>query len=274
MHSASHLARQTIAASPALRTLVKSGPAQHVIATTRAARIAQPAGAFSARQFGDAGRCARYTIDDTTVHVRHRTRDVEIMVEIFGSRPIYEPPPEVSPLLDGPLRILDLGGNVGLFGAFAFQRFDVTELRSYEPDPANLTLLRATAAAFPQWTVVGAAAGVRPDTMPFLTGRFSETRSAREGETGSVMVPVRDVLSEPGCDLLKMDIESGEWPILADLRLQGFARVIVMEWHDLGCPVPGRAPETAARLLWERGYTNQLELPRDHDGNGVTWAWC
>jgi FkbM family methyltransferase len=194
------------------------------------------------------------------------------MVEIFGRKPIYEPPREVAPLLEQPLRILDLGGNVGLFGAFALNRFDVTDLRSYEPDPANLKLLHATADGAPQWHVIEAAAGTKPGRIPFLTGRFSESRSALEGEEG-MLVPVHDVLAEPGCDLLKMDIEGGEWPILSDSRFDGFARVIVMEWHARGSPDPSAAPLAASRLLAERGYTHQLEIPREHDGNGVTWAW-
>ena len=272
MVSTSDLARRAIKRSPRLRTVAKSRPAQHLIATTRAARIAQPAGAFGARQFAPPGRCARYTIGGRPVHVRHGTRDVAILVEIFGSRPIYQPPVEVAPLLERPLRIVDLGGNVGFFGAFALDRFDVTDLRSYEPDPANLKLLHATADDSPQWHVIEAAAGTEPGTLPFLTGRFSETRSAREGE-GGVAVPVHDVLAEPGCDLLKMDIEGGEWPILSDPRLDGFARVIVMEWHALGSPDPSAAHLVASRLLTERGYPHQLELPREHDGNGVTWAW-
>ncbi len=272
MSSPAELARRAINRSPRLRTVAKSRPAQHLIATTRAARIAQPAGAFGARQFAPPGRCARYTIGGRPVYVRHGTRDVAIMVEIFGSRPIYEPPDQVAPLLEQPLRILDLGGNVGLFGAFALNRFDVTELRSYEPDPANLKLLHGTADDTPQWHVIEAAAGTKPGTLPFLTGRFSETRSAREGEDG-VLVPVHDVLAEPGCDLLKMDIEGGEWAILSDPRFDGFARVIVMEWHALGSPDPSAAHLVASRLLTERGYPHQFELPREHDGNGVTWAW-
>lgn len=274
MSAAADVARRAIGASPALRSVVKSRQAQQVIATARAARFAQPAAVFGARQLGDQGRCARYTIDaDTAVHVRHRTRDIEIMVEIFGPRPIYEPPVEVTPLLDGPLRVLDLGGNIGLFGAFALKRWEVTELRSYEPDPANLKLLHATAAAHPQWSVVEAAAGVQAGRLSFFTGRYSETRVAHAGEQGGVPVAVHDILAEPACDLLKMDIESGEWPILADPRLAGFARVIVVEWHALACPVPGQGAATAARLLADRGYSNQIEMPREHDGFGVIWAW-
>jgi FkbM family methyltransferase len=272
MSSPADLVRRAIDRSARLRTVAKSRPAQHLIATTRASRIAKPSGAFGARQFATRGRCARYEIGGTPVYVRHGTRDVAIMVEIFGSRPIYEPPDEVARLLEQPLRILDLGGNVGLFDAVALDRFDVTDLRSYEPDPANLKLLRATAGATPQWHVIEAAAGTERGTLPFLIDRFCETRSARDGEAG-VLVPVRDVRAESACDLLKMDIEGGEWPILADPRLDGFARVIVVEWHTLGPPELSTAPLVASRLLTERGYPHQLELPREHDGNGITWAW-
>ena len=52
----------------------------------------------------------------------------------------YEPPhPVVSVLREAPqpLEIVDLGANVGLFGAFALGRFRDARIVGFEPDEAN-----------------------------------------------------------------------------------------------------------------------------------------
>lgn len=258
--------RRAINGSRVVRLLVKSTPAQHAIKTTRAARTLKPAGRVVAGQVR--GGTRSYALRDTgaTVSIRHRTRDVDILNEIFTAGD-YEPPAGLNGHLDGPIRALDLGGNIGLFGAFAFARWQIRELRSFEPDPENLKLLYRTARQYgDQWSVQPVAASVREGVMRFASGRYADSREARPGEAG-VEVPMVDVLAGPGCDLLKIDIEGGEWPILADPRLAGFARVIVMEWHGVG-----RAGE-AHRLLADAGYARQWAPPGEPIENGRVWAW-
>ena len=58
------------------------------------------------------------------MHLRHRSRDMDILNEIFIAG-TYSPPAGIEALR--PLRALDLGGNVGLFGAFALHVWDVVE---------------------------------------------------------------------------------------------------------------------------------------------------
>lgn len=76
------------------------------------------------------------------VQIRHRSRDTDILREIFGPRSGgYRPPRPMMPLLRGPIRVLDLGGNIGLFGMYAFARWQITSLTSLEPDPTNYGIL-------------------------------------------------------------------------------------------------------------------------------------
>jgi FkbM family methyltransferase len=250
---------------------VKSRRAQHAIQTARGCRIVTPSPAFLARQI--TGGSGTYAIRSSGVAValRHRTRDIAILTEIYGDQNPYEPPAEAARLLTGPIRVRDLGGNIGLFGAFALARWKVEHLTSYEPDPANLRLLYETAAPFPEWSVVPTAASNRDGTMRFITGVFSESREAAADEPGED-IAVADVFAQPAVDLLKLDIEGGEWPMLADDRLGDAARVIVMEWHLLTCPSDDGSAE-ARRLLATAGYTRQYEPPSDHDDNGILWAW-
>ena len=80
------------------------------------------------------------------VNVRHGSRDLAVFREIFAVNPwpnVYEPPPEVDAIVTASSepRIVDLGANV-LFGLYALGRWPAATIASFEPDPANLPLLR------------------------------------------------------------------------------------------------------------------------------------
>jgi len=167
--------------------------------------------------------------------------------------------------------VLDLGGRIGLFGVFARERWDVTAIRSYEPDPRNREMLRATPAPFAEWEVTAAAVSNSEGVAHFAAGLSSESRVTGDG-ADTITVPIVDFFAQPSADLVKIDIEGSEWPILTDPRLAEIsARVIVMEWHALGCPEQDAAA-CARRLLHAAGFTGQHhDAPRK--GNGLLWAW-
>ena len=209
-----------------------------------------------------------------TVEVRHRTRDTDILREVFGPRPIYRPPAAIGTLLRGPIRVLDLGGNVGLFGVYALTEWEVASLVSLEPDPENQTILQRVVAhndAEDRWRVLAAAAANSSEPIRFIGGMFSESRRAESGEPG-VVVPAHDVFAHPPVDLLKLDIEGGEWALLDDPRLPQLpARVLVMEWH---WRFSGRGdPRTrAVGRLQRAGYT-VLTPPATGEPSGLLWAY-
>jgi FkbM family methyltransferase len=252
-----------------LRAVANASVPRTLVQSARAARLLRPRRRVLAGQArrGTVG-CYALRRSGSRVHVRHSTRDLDILTEVFG-RGCYEPPEPVP--LDGALRVADVGGNVGMFGLFALERWDLISLRSYEPDPANLELLRATAAPHAEWTVTGAAVSNRAGTLRFAAGMFSESRAAADDEHG-IDVPLVDLFDQPAVDLLKLDIEGGEWAILTDPRLPELgARVIVMEWHRRDAP-GGDPPSRASELLAAGGYAHH----RHGDAcasNGLLWAW-
>jgi hypothetical protein len=72
-------------------------------------------------------------------------------------------------------------------------------------------------------------------------------------------------------DLLKMDIEGSEWPILADKRMRDLkSLVLVMEFHKAGCPSPPSA--AAARSLLERAGFEVDLVAENYWGHGLMWA--
>jgi FkbM family methyltransferase len=182
-----------------------------------------------------------------------------------------------------PGKVLDLGGNIGLFGAWVRGRWPSATIESFEADPANAAVLSRVAASNGGpacWSVSAVAVVNYTGELTFVSGLFGESHLAT-GDAASddrpggrtVTVPTVDLFEQDhNVDVLKMDIEGGEWSILTDSRMAGLqADVIVLEWHAIGCPEPD--PRAAAsRLLTEAGYPNVEEVDVA-TYCGVMWAW-
>lgn len=242
-------------------------------------RGTSPGAAWSAltRPFG--GQVADHTLRESgrRVSLRRGTPDIFTLYETHAEG-MYVPPPPASAALAAlgrPPRILDLGANIGLFALHALGSWPGARITSFEPDPANLELLRRNVAANADaaWEVVEACAATEDGAMGFLGDHFAVSRAPAAGESASTSVASVDALPHMAdCDLLKMDIEGGEWPLLADPRLASLsAAVVVMEYHAWGAP-PGDPAASARAALEGVGFTvgpAQAEEP----GSGTLWAW-
>ena len=229
-----------------------------------------------------------------TIYLRHRTRDVYIFQEVFGigsGRHQLRAAPAGGCALDAKAApaVLDIGGNIGLFGAYTLGRWPGATIRSFEPDPTNLPIIRRVISGNGlqhSWTVVPVAvANERGATCrscpvssrsPNWPGSRRPTRHPKaavldDGETISVhAVDLFD--QDHDVDLLKMDIEGGEWSILTDPRLGTLkADAIVLEWHATGCPVAD--PRTAAIELLDAASYVHIEETEDFGYRGLLWAW-
>jgi FkbM family methyltransferase len=236
--------------------------------------VLRPAGRFL---LGEArGGTGRYSLPSgQVIVVRHRTPDLQVVDEVLIAPHAYEPPPVVASHLGGPLRILDLGAHIGTFGVFALGRWNVDRMRSFEPDPANAAMLNQTIAlnhAGHRWRAQQAAVSNSSGHMTLIPGHFSLSRRADGGEAGIDVTMVDLFTLENDTDLLKMDIEGGEWDILPDARMANLqARVIVMEWHWRFSPLPD--PHAAALQLLERaGYEVHADHIEPRTGTGLVWA--
>ena len=269
-------APRTTAPASTVRAIIKAPAVQRILQTERGARLVQPAPRFLAAQVARRPT-GRYALPSgVMVHLRHNSRDVDMLNEIFG-KGCYDPPPGpvADTLKSGPIRVLDLGGNIGLFAAYALGRWEVAAVRSYEPDPVNSRLLSATIAANDtagRWSLQQNAVSNRSGTLWFVPGRLAESRMAEAHEDG-IEVPMVDLYDvDHDVELLKMDIEGAEWSIITDPRLPTLrARTIVMEWHARFCP--STEPYAAAReLLLGAGYRVFLDRPSDHMQTGLLWV--
>jgi FkbM family methyltransferase len=210
--------------------------------------------------------------------IRH-VHDTGIFHEVFIPGE-YEPPPAVARLISSlgrPPRVLDLGGNIGLFAVWCRDRWPGARVVSVEPDPDNLELLRRTAGAGEGIDVVAACAGREDGSVRFVAGKFCESHVADSDSTeATIEVPCVDVFPMArSADVVKMDIEGSEWEILADARLADpqLAPVWVIEWHIDRCP--SADPTAAARsALQDAGFDVLGERPHPAatPGYGTFWA--
>ena len=213
------------------------------------------------------------------VTIRHGSPDVYLLHEALG-RGGYTPPRPAADALRAvgrPLRVVDLGANIGLFEIALAPHAPVARVVAYEPDPENLGLLRRNAAGGgggAEWRIVAACAAGADGRTEFMAGRFAESRVPEGAAAGpTVSVPVRDVFPDLGdADLVKIDIEGGEWEILGDPRFADVpARAVVLEYHRWHCP--GDDPRGAALSALRRAGYTPGEPDEDVDGFGVVWAW-
>lgn len=240
--------------------------------------------AFVARELARRGGCFMYELREfpgRSVLVRHGTGDVVTLGEVFRNFD-YRPPPDVAEALGGgPQRIVDLGANVGYAGAYLSGLWPDCRIDAWEPDPANAAVHEALVEVEGEgarWRVTRAAAGARSGEARFIAGEIALSRLAEvdmEGSAGAAVIDVvvEDVLPEiAGTDLLKMDIEGGEWAILADERFAAAPpRCLVMEYHPEGCP--GTDAAATVRRLLEGAGMSVGEIGRSPHGAGMVWAW-
>jgi FkbM family methyltransferase len=270
-----------------VRAVTDSPPVGRLIAAGARGRLVHRSAAFAMRELSGARRTDGYRLrgSELTVHVRHNTTDSSILDEIFLRR-IYEPPRAVEErlrALERAPRIADLGANVGLFGAFALTRWPGATLLALEPHPQNAALLRRTVAVnhlADRWSVLEACAYHADGQLPFAVDHFSDSHvlaaSAADdggGEPASALVDALDVFPLlKDIDLVKIDIEGGEWALLGDPRMAELGAVaIALEYHPHLAPGPDARAE-ATRRLQGAGYTVE-DVFRDPRGHGMLWAW-
>lgn len=216
-----------------------------------------------------------YAIKATGVAVPlQHGRDLEALFELF-ERGEYEPPGQLADRLSASRvkHVLDIGANVGMFSARAVGRWPAAEVTAYEPSPDNADTYREWAASRPRVTLIEACASTYEDRFRFDPGYGGGSRRIADSNPGGIEVAAVDVLPTLlGADFVKIDIEGGEWEILADPRLGDLHDVtLVMEYHRYLAPsLP--AGDAARRLLEAAGFTVGYPTP-NYWGHGTLWAW-
>jgi FkbM family methyltransferase len=244
------------------------------------AQLVEESFRFGARELFDPRAASTYRPRDRPLvaRIRHHTGDLYVLNEIVRHRGYDFPAEPVCRLeaLGRPPRVVDAGANIGLFGIEVLNRFPQATITAFEPDPANAAVHEETIRSNGlerSWTLIRSCAGTAAGSIDFAAQ--GGVGSHVESSADSISVPVVDLFPYlQQADLVKMDIEGSEWPILADARLQALDElVIVLEYHRHGCP-HADAREAALRLLGGAGFTaHDVDAPHQPDGTGVVWAW-
>jgi FkbM family methyltransferase len=251
-----------------------------VRSTMRLSRLVAERATFALRIAMRSRSIGRYHLagSDVVIHLRHGTVDVITLDEIFRLGH-YEPPIEAASILRRARRsprVVDLGANIGLFGALVRRTYPNAKIVAFEPDPANAALLRRTIEANGgqvRWRLVEACAAPEDGTAPFVAHEDTSSRVEADARAETMVQAVDVFPFLEDVDLLKIDIEGAEWPILADPRFGArVAKTLALEYHPYGSPEPD-AGALALRLLRKAGYETQVSdfwLP---PGHGMLWAW-
>ena len=196
--------------------------------------------------------------------------DLDTAYEVFAAE-CYRGPEALDPAR---IRtVADLGANVGYSVLYWLRAFPAARVIAFEPHPKHAELVRGHAgrnAVEARVRLVEAAAGTAPGEALLSD---AENCSSIVGAAAGLRVRVVDVfaeLAESPVDLLKIDIEGAEYPILADARFAKLTpHAIVMEWHAV--PAGPSGPDWCAARLAELGYrTHRVEESSDH---GIIWAY-
>jgi FkbM family methyltransferase len=170
--------------------------------------------------------------------------------------------------------IVDLGANVGYSVLYFLHRHPLARVIAFEPHPAhavqvekNLTLDGSR----DRVELHRKAAGAKTRTM-MLTDAKSSSTLTTDASKKTMPVEVMDIfplLEGKHIDVLKMDIEGGEYEIMADDR---FAMLdigtVVMEWHSRGGGAEDR--RWCEERLRSLGFTIEEIFTRS--GYGMFWA--
>jgi FkbM family methyltransferase len=265
-----------LATAPGFRHLTRFQPLLRVSFALRASLVRERL-RFAANELRRKPVTAVYRLrrSGVAIALRHHTGDVLVLDEIF-SQLEYEPPSEAQPALAA-LRaptVVDLGANVGLFGAWLLGRYPDATIVAVEADPANAAVHRRTIEANDlggRWSLVEGFASTQAGVVGFAGGEHATSRAGKGAR--SIDVPTVDVFPELArADLVKIDIEGAEWALLADPRFAALRpRVLVLEYHEEGCPGPdpARAAEEALRAS---GLQVVHGSRKPQFGAGIVWA--
>ena len=167
-----------------------------------------------------------------------------------------------------PARILDIGGNVGMFSLIARHRFPRALIHSYEPNPRLQPYIRPHIEPLGV-KVYAEAVGHHAGTVAMAGDAGSLFSTVVPDNAGEVpMIAFDTAVQRIGGDigLLKLDCEGAEWGILENSPALDEVRTLTMEYHLWARPGSTRADIRA--LVEKRGLrirTNE-QRPGEHWG--------
>lgn len=198
------------------------------------------------------------------------TTDYDIAWQIYW-RGDYESPRS----LENVRKVVDLGANVGYSCLYWCQRYPACRVTALEPHPVHVNIMQGNLAqnnVLDRVHVVAAAAG-SSQRHSYLTD--ARTSSTVTDQASDFEISVVDIFQQPDVagpiDILKIDIEGGEYELLSDPRFEELdVRTLVLEWHNTPEYPDGKA--WCLEKLQEFGYETHIGN-EDPPLAGLIWAF-
>jgi FkbM family methyltransferase len=187
--------------------------------------------------------------------VRGGSGDFWILSEIFFNGQYVMPPGAPRDVST----VVDTGANVGYAILWFLGEFPRCRVTAFEPLPAHVAQIErhVTGNGLGDRVELIPAAAATADGTAVFQDEGPETRPASGGDGVEVaLVDWFTHLPTGTIDVLKMDIEGGEIPLLTDPRFPSVAsrtRVLVLEWHRPTGDRGGR--DWCAQRMEEAGFT-------------------
>lgn len=168
-----------------------------------------------------------------------------------------------------PSTIVDVGANIGLFSVWARHRFPGCQLHSYEPNPEAREYLRTNLHDL-GCQIHAEAVGPTAGHVRIEVDRESIVGQCVASPDGDIpMVSLKCVVDRAGgrIDLMKLDIEGGEWDILRATDPGVFSRIdrLHLEYHESNAGTL----HDLIRLAPTLGY--RVVHCRPNHGFGLAW---
>ncbi len=191
----------------------------------------------------------------------------EIFIHKYLRIPVRIPPERVKV-------IVDLGANVGMSCLYWLAAYWRAEVIAFEPHPGHAAQWRVNLERngfLSRATLHTVAAGT-------ANGRAWISDAASSSRVGTVpgdgfeieVIDIFALLAGRRIDIMKIDIEGGEYELLEDPRFEKLdIRVIIMEWHERKDRPDGHA--WCCERLRELGF--QLYPVFEQKSNGMMWAY-
>jgi FkbM family methyltransferase len=183
------------------------------------------------------------------------------LVVVFGKRDYGLPEP-------GAL-VVDIGANIGAFSVAALQRG--CEVYAFEPEPSNFELLRVNAPEAEAYPFAVTRTGGRRKLYVRDSPSHSLYPRGPEPAVEIESISLADVMNRlERVDLLKLDIEGGEYEVLYGAQLER-VREIRMEYHHFADnPDPQLRFDALRRYLENTGFALVLHRPISQM-SGIAW---
>lgn len=173
-------------------------------------------------------------------------------------------------------RIVDVGANVGFSLLYFGSRYPNAQMIAFEPHPVHVSSLKKNLELnnlTSRVTLHPVAACSRSGTVRLSDEENCSSVVPGEGPR-AIEVAAADFFEKVGTEpveILKMDIEGGEYDLLRDPRFAGLdVRTIVLEWHRSKLHPDGR--DWCVRRLRDLGYSVTTGLWTS-DVNGLLWGF-